>query len=74
MRVTPGELYRLLSAEFRAWRASPCSCHMPMVAAREPTAAGAANWGLEPSRPCVRCSPVVAKLVSHYTQVYDMLP
>ena len=73
-RVTPGYLYRLLSTDFRARRAPRCSCRMPMVAPREPAVAGGPNWGLEPYRACSRCHPVVENLVSHYAQVYDMLP
>ena len=73
MLVTPGQLYRLLSSDFRRQRPARCSCRMPMIAMRERPAAGAANWGLEPRRACGHCANLVTELVSRYAQVYDML-
>lgn len=71
-RVTPGQLYRMLSADFRAQRPGRCMCRMPMVAPREPSHPGAANWGLEPARRCERCSPLLVRLAAQYAQLYDM--
>jgi hypothetical protein len=71
--ITPGQLYRLLSAEFRAHRPARCACRAPMVAAREP-ASGGANWQLEPRlRTCGACDALVASLARRYAQDYDLL-
>ena len=71
--VTPGQLYRLLSSDFRRQRPARCACRMPMIAMRERPAAEAANWGLEPRRGCGHCADLVADLVLRYAQVYDVL-
>lgn len=71
-RVTPGQLYRLLSAALREERRSCCRCRMPMVCARAGVPGTGANWHLEPHRPCAECGPLVAALVSRYAEAYDM--
>ena len=71
-RLTPGQLYRMLSADFRAQRPGRCLCRMPMVAPREPSIPGTANWSLEPARRCERCASLVARLASEYAQRYDL--
>ena len=71
-RVTPGHLYRLLSAEFREHRPSRCACRMPMVTFREPGRPGSANWQLELRRDCEACKPLVGQLVSRFAQLYDI--
>lgn len=70
--VTPGQLYRMLSAALREQRPARCGCRMPMVTARMHEGEGA-NWQLEPHRRCPRCAPLVARLVSQYSENYDML-
>ena len=71
--VTPGQLYRLLSAEFRARRPSRCLCRMPMIGFREPAAVGAANWGVEsPRRGCLACAGVVMDVVASHALLYDI--
>lgn len=70
--VTPGQLYRLLSAEFRAQRPARCSCRVPMVCACEPGPEGS-NWRLEPrGRSCGRCDALLASLARRYAEDYDL--
>lgn len=71
-RVTPGQLYRMLSADFRAQRPGRCVCRMPMVALRSLPPPGGPNWSLEPSRPCERCGVLVARIAWEYAQRYDL--
>jgi hypothetical protein len=71
--LTPGQLYRLLSSDFRRHRPPRCTCRMPMIAMREPPSDGAANWVVEGRRTCGHCADLVAELVSRYAQVYDMI-
>lgn len=71
--VTPGQLYRLLDAEFRAQRPVACVCRMRMVVFRESCTPGAANWALEPGgRRCARCDPVMGHLAARFGQLYDI--
>jgi len=71
--VTPGQLYRMLSAEFRAQRPRGCTCRVPMVASREPAPEGP-NWYLEPrGRTCGACDPLVTNLARLYARDYDLL-
>ena len=71
--VTPGELYRILSAEFRAQRPPGCVCRMRMVTLRERKGIHAANWSLEPAtRSCVRCEPLISRLIAQYAPLYDI--
>lgn len=70
--VTPGQLYRMLSAALREQRPARCGCRMPMVIARLRDAEGA-NWQLEAHHRCAHCGPLVARLVSQYSENYDML-
>ena len=71
-RVTPGHLYRLMSAEFRQQRPPRCACRMPMIAFREPARPGGPNWQLEWRRGCDACTPLVGQLASRYAQLYDI--
>ena len=71
--VTPGHLFRMLSAEFRAQRPPGCMCRMGMVAFRDGGSAVTANWTLErASRSCPRCEPVMSRLVAHFAELYDI--
>jgi hypothetical protein len=71
--VTPGQLYRMLSAEFRQQRPARCSCRMPMVTIHGPEHAGPANWGVERrSRACALCEALVSGLVSRYRLLYEV--
>ena len=71
--VTPGQLYRLLSAEFRQKRPARCACRMPMVAASDASGPGAANWDVERrGRGCGACAAVVSGLVRRYGELYEL--
>ena len=70
--VTPGQLYRLLSAEFRQLRPPRCTCRMPMVVARERLGPQDANWSVERGRSCGACAGLVSGLVGRYAERYDM--
>ena len=72
--VTPGELYRRMSADFKARRArNHGSCVMPMVVCRADTALSV-NWGLEPlTARCLQCEPVALDIAWRYAEQYDVL-
>ena len=71
--LTPGHLYRLLSAEFRAFRTSGCSCVMPLVFTCEPTHHRACNWGVRAlASDCPSCQPLVDEIVARHAAVYDV--
>ena len=71
--VTPGQLYRMLSAEFRQQRPPRCACRVPMVTAREPSPGGP-NWHLEPRRrACGNCDALVASLARRFADDYDLV-
>src|SRR4051794_23652444 len=65
--ITPGELYRRMSAEFKERRArNHGTCVMPMVACHAESALSV-NWGLEPlTARCLQCEPIVLEIAWHY--------
>lgn len=72
-QLTPGQLYRILSSEFRLHRSPRCTCRMPMIYACERPAEGAANWNVEPlARRCGECQALVDRLVAHFCELYDV--
>jgi hypothetical protein len=71
--LTPGHLYRLMSAEFRAFRSAGCSCVMPMVFTCDPTRHRACNWGVRAlATACPACEPLVDEIVARHAAVYDV--
>ena len=71
-RITPGQLYRLMGADFRELRPPDCACRSPMVTPRERCSPEACNWTVEARRACA-CEPVVKRLVADYARRYDLL-
>jgi hypothetical protein len=71
--LTPGHLYRLMSAEFRAFRTGRCSCVMPMVVTHEPEPIHGCNWTVGSlASACERCEELVAEIVARHAAVYDV--
>ena len=72
--LTPGRLYAVLSAEFRAKRASECgACGMPMPYATFPEAEGDANWSVQQlPHGCEECARVVGEIVARVASRYDL--
>ena len=71
-RVTPGHLYRLMSADFRQQRPARCTCRLPMIGFREPLQPGAPNWAIDSRRGCEACGPLVGRLFSEYAARYEI--
>lgn len=71
--LTPGELYRRMSAEFKERRArNHGSCVMPMVKCRADDALSV-NWGLEAlTARCLQCEPVVLDIAWRYAEQFDV--
>src|SRR3954469_6072546 len=71
--LTPGQLYRRMSAEFKERRAANHgACLMPMVECRADSALSA-NWSLEAlTAPCSQCEAVVLEIAWDYAERYDV--
>ena len=71
--LTPGDLYRRMSAEFRARRAANHGgCVMPMVICR-PGSALSVNWSLEAlTAPCQQCEPIALQIAWRYAERFDV--
>jgi hypothetical protein len=71
--LTPGELYRRMSAEFKESRAPDHgNCVMPMVACNADSPLGV-NWGLEQlTARCMRCEAVALEIAWRYAETYDV--
>jgi hypothetical protein len=71
--LTPGELYRRMSTEFKARRAgNHAACMMPMVSCR-PDGALSLNWGLELlTARCTQCEPIVLDIAWRFAERYDV--
>jgi hypothetical protein len=71
--LTPGELYRRMSAEFKERRArNHGHCVMPMVVCRTDSALSV-NWGLEPlTARCLQCEPLALGIAWRYAERYDV--
>jgi len=72
--LTPGRLYAVLSAEFRAIRAKECgACGMPMPYAVVPQVDGDANWWVQQMPAgCEECAKVVSEIVTRVATRYDL--
>ena len=71
--LTPGQLYRLMSGEFRSFRSERCSCVMPMLFTSERAHPYACNWAVGPlGTACDTCEPLVAEIVARHRVVYDV--
>jgi hypothetical protein len=71
--ITPGELYRRMSAEFKQRRAhNHGGCVMPMVLCRADSALSV-NWGLEAlTARCLQCEPIALDIAWRYAAHYDV--
>jgi hypothetical protein len=71
--LTPGQLYRLMSAEFRTFRAGSCCCAMPMVFTCEPGRFRACNWSVHAvTSGCGQCQLLADEIVARHAAVYDV--
>jgi hypothetical protein len=72
VQVTLGELYRRMSADFRAVRpADHAACVMPMVVASDDEAG--ANWRVEPLTSfCPFCNTLSQMIVSEYAPHFQV--
>ena len=72
-QLSPGELYRRMSEDFRARRAANHGgCVMPMVVCRADSPLSV-NWGLEPlTAPCVQCEPLALDIAWRHAERYDV--
>ena len=71
--LTPGELYRRMSAEFKQLRpADHAGCVMPMVVCHSDSALGV-NWGLDAvTARCTCCEAIVLDIAWRYAESYDV--
>lgn len=71
--ITPGELYRRMSVEFKERRAANHgNCVMPMVVCHSDSALNV-NWGLEAlTARCAQCEPIVLDIAWRYAEAYDV--
>lgn len=71
--LTPGDLYRRMSLEFRARRAANHGgCVMPMVVCR-PDSALSVNWSLEPlTASCAQCEPIALAIAWRHAERFDV--
>src|SRR3954462_8261074 len=71
--LTPGELYRRMSAEFKERRArNHGGCVMPMVACRTDDALSV-NWGPEAlTARCLKGEPIVLDIAWRYAERFDV--
>jgi hypothetical protein len=71
--LTPGELYRRMSADFKQRRArNHGACVMPMVMCRADGPLSV-NWGLEPlTARCMQCEPIVLDIAWRHAERYDV--
>ena len=73
VQVTLGELYRRMSADFRAVRPEDhAACVMPMVVASDPEASDA-NWAVEPLTSfCPFCNNISQMIVAEYATRFEV--
>jgi len=71
--ITPGELYRRMSAEFKERRpADHGTCMMPMVVCHSDSALSV-NWGLESlTGRCGKCERIVLDIAWRFAETYDV--
>lgn len=71
--LTPGELYRRMSAEFKERRAADhAGCVMPMVVCHADSPLSI-NWGLEAlTARCMQCEPLVLDIAWRYAESFDV--
>lgn len=71
--LTPGELYRRMSAEFKRRRAPDHGhCVMPMVICHADSALGV-NWGLEQlTARCLQCEAIALEIAWRHAESYDV--
>lgn len=70
---TPGELYRILSADFLRLKDSGCSCRMPMLFERDREGAQDANWGVEPLwYGCIECQALARRVCEAHQALYEL--
>lgn len=71
--ISPGELYRRMSIEFKERRAANHgNCVMPMVVCHSDSPLNV-NWGLEAlTARCAQCEPIVLEIAWRYAEAYDV--
>jgi hypothetical protein len=71
--LTPGELYRRMSAEFKERRsADHAGCVMPMVICHSDSPLSI-NWGLEAlTARCAQCEPLILDIAWRHAGAYDV--
>jgi hypothetical protein len=74
VQVTLGELYRRMSADFRAVRpADHSACVMPMVVAPEGEEEERGSWTVEPLTSfCPFCSSITEMIVAEYATRFEV--
>ncbi|HET7729105.1 MAG TPA: hypothetical protein VFK48_03645, partial [Usitatibacter sp.] len=73
--LTPGELYRAMSAEFRRLHDSrPDLCLMPMPVPKPAPAGSGPNWDLKPMGSlCWRCEARAAAIFRDFSERFDLM-
>ncbi len=71
--LTPGALYRILSAELQARRPHPCRCRMPVPFVVDADAGVTANWRIAKPPPCDQgCHILIADIVKSALLAFDV--
>ena len=71
--LTPGVLYRILSAELHARRAYRCACRFPIPFAIDEHGGETANWQIERPRPCDQgCDALIADIARTALLAFDV--
>lgn len=72
--LTPGNLYRRMSAEFRHQRPEDHrGCVMPVIVSATPRDGCEANWGIERlASHCPECSAIAAPIAGRYASRFDV--
>lgn len=71
--LTPGVLYRILSAELQARRKHACQCRVPFPFVVEADDVATANWRIpQPSRCTQGCDVLIADIVRTALLAFDV--
>lgn len=71
--LTPGVLYRILSAELQARRMYRCRCRMPVPFLFDPQDSDTANWRITRPPPCGQgCDALIADIVRTALLAFDI--
>ena len=73
LKLSPGGLYSLLTAELRARRITPCSCQMPLPMFIDRPDEVSANWRIGTPAPCARgCHLLILEVAASMWPKYDL--